>query len=77
MSINMQTYLNNLAELFKLAAMYRDKAMTGHLARLLELSLQPKAALEYWQQYGKYFRTVADALLLQEIEEYLTKAAME
>ena len=73
----MQTYLTNLAELFKLAAMYGDNSMTGHAARLLELSLQPKAALAYWQQYGAYFRTVADTLLLQEIEEYLTDNARD
>ena len=73
----MQTYLTNMAELFKLSAMYRDSAMTGHAASLLELSLQPKAALEYWQQYGAYFRTVADTLLLQEIEEYLTDKARD
>jgi hypothetical protein len=73
----MQTYLNALAELIKLAAMYNDKAMTGHVARLLELSLQPKAALEYWQQYGNYFSTVADTMLLQDIEDYLRAKAME
>ena len=67
----MQTYLTNLAELFKLAAAYQDQFMTAHAARLLELSLQPKAALAYWQQYCAYFRTVAEPRLLQEIEEYL------
>jgi hypothetical protein len=73
----MQTYLTNLAELFKLAAAYQDQFMTAHAASLLDLSLQPKAALEYWQQYGAYFRTVADTLLLQEIEEYLTDKARD
>jgi len=73
----MQTYLTNLAELFKLAAMYSDKAMTGHLAKLLELSMQPKEALAYWQKYVAYFRTVADTLLLQEIEDYLTDKARD
>jgi len=51
--------------------------MTGHAARLLELSLQLKEALAYWQRYGAYFRTVADTLLLQEIEEYLTDKARD
>ena len=73
----MQTYLTNLAELFKLAAMYGDMAMTWHLAKLLELSTQPKEALAYWQQYGAYFRTVAEPRLLQEIEEYLTDKARD
>jgi len=67
----MQTYLTNLAAIFKLAADYQDQLMTAHAATLLVLSTQPKAALEYWQQYGAYFRTVAEPRLLQEIEEYL------
>jgi len=72
-----QPYLNALAELIKLAAMYSDKAMTGHVANMLELSCYPKSALAYWQQYGQYFRTVADAILLQDIEDYLRAKAME
>ena len=73
----MQTYLTNLAELFKLAAMYGDKAMIGRLADMLELSSEPKLALDYWKCHGKYFRTVADTLLLQEIEDYLTDKARD
>ena len=67
----MQTYLLNLAELFKLSSMYRDPHMVCHLCRLLELSLQPTAALAHFQHYKKYFATIADTIVLQEIEDYL------
>ena len=73
----MQIYLTNLAELFKLAAMYSDKSITCHAASLLSLSMQPKAALDYWRKCHGYFSTVADTLLLQEIEEYLTDKARD
>lgn len=66
-----QQYLNALAELFKAAAMYSDKAMTGQLARLLELSMQPSEQLRYWQEIRGYMFTVADTVTIQDIDDYL------
>lgn len=70
-----QDYLNALAELFKSAAMYSDKAMTGQLARFLELSLQPAAQLRYWQEIRGYMFTVADMVTIQDIDSYLENKA--
>lgn len=67
----MQQYLNALAELFKAAHIYSDKAMTGQLAKLLELSMQPAQQLRYWQEIRGYMLTVADMMTIQDIDDYL------
>lgn len=66
-----QDYLNALAELFKSAAMHRDKAMYEQLIKMLELSLQPAAQLRYWQEIRGYMFTVADLMTIQDIDDYL------
>ena len=66
-----QQYLNALAEPFKAAHIYSDKAMTGQLAKLLELSMQPAQQLRYWQEIRGYMFTVADTLTIQSVDEYL------
>ena len=68
----MQQYLNALAELFKAAAKYSDKAMTGQLATLLELSMQPSEQLAHWNKIRRYMFTVADDITIQEIDQHLT-----
>lgn len=67
----MQSYLTSLAELFKLAAMYGDKQLSGMLAKLLELSLHPVAQLAHWEAIQGYADGVADSIVLQDITEYL------
>ena len=69
----MKAYLETLAELFKLAAMYQDKFATAYLAELLERSTDPAAALEYWQGCKRYISCISDNLLLQQVEDYLTE----
>jgi hypothetical protein len=73
----MQTYLSTMAELFKLAAMYNDRSLTGILATLLEMSMQPKAAWRYWCQHSHKFMAVADTILLQDIDDYLKEKARD
>jgi len=67
----MQSYLTALSELFKAAAKYSDKAMTGQLATLLELSTQPAEQLAHWNKIRRYMFTVADSITIQEIDDYL------
>lgn len=73
----MQTYLTNLAQLAGLAKEYSDARMTAHIEILLALSTRPKEAWEYWQCFVKYFSTVAEPELLQEIEDYLKDKARD
>lgn len=71
----MQSYLTALAELFKAAAKYSDKAMTGQLATLIELSMQPAEQLAQWNKIRRYMFTVTDSITIQEIDDYLKSKA--
>lgn len=67
----MKTYLTALAELFKLATMYSDRKATANLAKLLELSVEPVAALEHWNRCKGDMFCIADSLVVQDVSEYL------
>ena len=69
----MQSYLIALAELFKSAAMHRELVITGKLATLLELSMQPTGQLNYWRKVRTDMFRIADSLTLQDIDDYLTE----
>jgi hypothetical protein len=72
----MQPYLSAMSELFKSAAMHREIVITGKLATLLELSMQPTEQLNYWRKIRTDMFRIADSLTLQDIDDYLkTKAA--
>lgn len=67
----MKTYYNALAELFKLAAMHNDTLATANLARLLELTSEPVAALAHWSKCKGSMYRIADTLTMQEIDDGL------
>jgi len=69
----MQSYLIALAELFKSAAMHRELVITGKLATLLELSIQPTEQLNYWRKIRTDMFRIVDSLTLQDIDDYLTE----
>lgn len=73
----MNQYLTALAELFKLATMYGDKQATANLAKLLELSMQPVAALENWNSVKGDMYEIADYLVAQDVSEYLEKGVRQ
>ena len=69
----MQPYLSAMSELFKSAAMHREIVITGKLATLLELSMQPTEQLNYWRKIRTDMFRIADSLTLQDIDDYLTE----
>ena len=68
-----QQYLTAMAEAFKVAAMYDDHIMTGHLARFLELSLEPVEQLFYFMTHKASMTAGLDTMTVQDIEEYLAE----
>lgn len=73
----MNQYLQSLAELFKLATIYSDNRATASLAKLLELSMQPVAALEHWNGVKGGMYGIADSLVVQDVSEYLEKGVRQ
>lgn len=67
----MKAYLAALAELFKLATMYSDRKATANLAKLLELSMEPIAALAHWNSCKGDMYGIADSLVVQDVSEFL------
>ena len=73
----MKQYLTAIAELFKLATIYRDSSATAHLAKLLELSTEPNRALAHWNLIKGDLHTIADTIVLQDVSEFLEKGVMQ
>lgn len=73
----MKQYLQSIAELFKLATIYSDRKATANLAKLLELSMEPVAALAHWNNCKGDMYQLADSLVVQDVSEYLEKGAMQ
>lgn len=67
----MKHYLQSLAELFKLSTMCSDRKATANLAKLLELSMEPVAALAHWNGCKGDMYQLADSLVVQDVSEYL------
>ena len=75
--ITCKNYVLAINECFKTAAMYGDKTQTGHAAKLLELSLQPSAALDYFTRHKSVLCHGVDTMFVQDISDYLNKVAMQ
>lgn len=73
----MKNYLTAIAELFKLATMYRDRKATANLAKLLELSMEPVAALAHWDSCKGDMYQLADSLVVQDVSEFLEKGVRQ
>lgn len=73
----MKSYLTALAELFKLATIYSDKRATANLAKLLELSMDPVAALEHWNSCKGDMYGIADSLVVQDVSEFLERGVRQ
>lgn len=69
----MKGHLKAMAELFRLARMYPgDKVLhTAILAKQLELSMEPTAALEHWNKNKGELHRIADTLIIQQVSEFL------
>ena len=66
----MKTCHESLAELFKLACIYKDTVATANLAKLLELTTEPVEAKAHWLTFRNDLRRIADTITLQTIDEY-------
>ena len=66
-----QQYLNALSECFKVASMNRDRIAYGHLCRLLELSLQPVAAWDYYRDNEQHMVNGVETIFVQDLKDYL------
>ena len=73
----MKAYLAALSELFKLATMYSDKRAAANLAKLLELTMQPVAALAHWNNIKGDMFSIADSLVVQDVSDYLEKGVRQ
>lgn len=73
----MKTYLTAIAELFKLATMYSDRKATANLAKLLDLSMEPVAALAHWNACKGDMYGIADSLVVQDVSEYLEESTRQ
>ena len=69
--ITCKNYVLAISECFKTAAMYGDKMQTGHIAKLLELSLQPSAAIDYFTRHKSVLCHGVDTMFVQDIDDYL------
>ena len=73
-----QQYLNALSECFKVCGIHGcDRLMHAHLCRLLELSLQPVAALDYFRRNKQDMTRGVDTIFVQDIEDYLSGRTMQ
>lgn len=68
-----QQYLNALSKLSAGAKRFNDEHIPVMLDKLLELSMQPAEQLAHWNKIRRYMFTVADAITIQEIDQYLTE----
>lgn len=68
----MKDYLTALAEAIKYASIYGNKSQTAHVAKLLELSTEPSAALVYYLTHKRMIADGLDGLAVQGIEDFLT-----
>ena len=66
----MKNYHESLAELFKLACIYKDTIATANLAKLLELTTEPVEAKAHWFTFRNDLRRIADTITLQQVDEY-------
>lgn len=66
-----QQYLNALSECFKVAKMQRNNLATSCLCKLLELSLQPVAAWDYYRDNEKHIVNGVETIFVQDLEDYL------
>ena len=72
----MQSYLTAIAECFKVCGIHGcDRLMHAHLCRLLELSSQPVAALDYFRRNKQGMTCGVDTMFVQDIEDYLKNKA--
>lgn len=70
----MKKYHEALAELFKLACIYKDTIAIANLAKLLELTTEPQDALWHWESFKNDLRRIADTITLQAIDDYFMDA---
>lgn len=68
----MSDYLKALSECIKQAAMYGNKLQSGYVAKLIELSAQPQAALVHYMTHKRMITDGLDTIDVQAIEDYLT-----
>lgn len=75
----MKQYLTALAELFKLARMYPGDNIrnTAILAKQLELSMEPTAALEHWNKIKGELHSIADTLVIQDVSDFLERGVRQ
>ena len=66
----MKVYHESLAELFKLACIYKDTITTANLAKLLELTTEPVEANTHWLTFRSDLRRIADTITLQQVDDY-------
>lgn len=72
-----QPYLTALSECFKVASIHRDRVAYGHLCKLLELSLQPVAALDYYRRNAQHMVNGVETIFVQDLEDYLNGRVMQ
>lgn len=74
----MKNYLAALAEILSAANSYQDQWAIEHIAKLLELSTTPQAALRHWRYCAKpdvkHYLAVRS---VKDIEDYLNGRAMQ
>lgn len=71
----MQSYLSALAEIISEANKARDNLAIDVVSTLLELSLEPESALEYWLEYEYCIEFYLDRFDASDIEDYLKNKA--
>ena len=69
----MKQYHEALAELFKLACIYKDTIATANLAKLLELTTSPVEAKAHWVAFRSDLRRIADTITLQQVDDYFAE----
>lgn len=69
----MKNYHESLAELFKLACIYKDTIATANLAKLLELTTSPVEANAHWLTFRNDLRRIADTITLQQVDDYFSE----